>query len=77
MYNSLLRSALDKLAPEKQLKVTIHPNIEWYTPEIAQEKLIRWQLERKFRSAKLEIHKQMYHAQKQHVNALIKNAKLK
>ena len=71
MYNTLLTSALDKLAPVKQLYVTIHPNTEWYNEGIAQATLIRRQLERRSRSTKLEIHKQMYRAQKQLVKSLI------
>ena len=74
MYNFVISSALDKLASEKQLYVTIRPNTEWYNQEIAQAKLLRRQLERKFRSTKLEIHRQMYRTQKQHVDDSIKKA---
>ena len=74
-YNTTLTAILDKFAPEKKRLITVHPNTHWYNKDIAQAKLLRRQLERRWRKSPLEIHRQLYLKQKQHVQSLIRKAK--
>ena len=55
--------------------VSVRPNTQWYNEEIAQAKLLRRQAERRWRKSHLEIHRQLYCKQRQHVQSLIKKAK--
>ena len=75
-YNSIIMSALNSHAPVQQRSVTIRSNTKWYTKKITDEKLRRRQLERKWRSSKLEIHRQLYRQQCQRVQSLIRAAKI-
>ena len=76
-YNSGLAELLEKHAPLKTRLITVRPDSKWYTPEIAAAKKLRRSLERKWRSNKIEIHRQIYRNQCRIVNNLIRNAKTK
>ena len=59
-YNTVLRKILDEHAPEVQKKVTIRHNPPWFTDEVAQLKRERRRAERKWRSTKLIVHKEIF-----------------
>ena len=76
-YNSALKSALDRHAPEKTRTVTVRSHTEWMNDSILAEKRRRRQYERLWVASKLEVHHQMYKQQRDFVNSLIRQAKVK
>ncbi|CAG2209985.1 unnamed protein product [Mytilus edulis] len=59
-YDSVLRTVLDKHAPEQSKVITQRPNTEWYTDELRFAKRELRKAERQMRKTKLEVHKQIY-----------------
>ncbi|CAG2193990.1 unnamed protein product [Mytilus edulis] len=59
-YDSMLRTVLDRHAPEQSKVITLRPNTEWYTDELRFAKRERRKAERQIRRTKLEVHKQIY-----------------
>nr|XP_002739487.1 PREDICTED: RNA-directed DNA polymerase from mobile element jockey-like [Saccoglossus kowalevskii] len=76
-YNSCLRKLLNKHAPQRKQLITVRPNADWYTTDIMVAKKTRRFHERKWRTTKLEIHKQIYRTHCSKVHKLIQNAKSK
>ena len=74
-YNQKLLTVIDEHAPMKKRDVIIRTDEKWYTEEIRSAKQRRRQLERLWRTTKLEVHKLMYKAQCNIVSALIRTAK--
>ncbi|PFX25745.1 hypothetical protein AWC38_SpisGene9614 [Stylophora pistillata] len=52
-YDTTLLSLIDKHAPVKHRWITVRPKALWYTPELAEQKRIRRNLERKWRLTRL------------------------
>ena len=59
-YNSILRSLVDKHAPEKTREITIRPHSPWYSDILRALKRDKRRHERKWQSSGLEVHKQIY-----------------
>ena len=76
-YNLSLSNILDKHAPTQTRTVRLRPNSPWFNNDIRLEKQKRRRLERKWRRTKLEVDLQMYCEQKNTVNKLIDQAKIK
>ncbi len=74
-YNSMLCQILDTYAPVRTRTIKIRFNTGWFNDEVYKAKNKRRQLEHKWRSSKLEIDRQIYHQQHQHVISLIRKAK--
>ena len=74
-YNTTLRALLDKHAPLKTKTFPVRQMIPWYSDEIEDAKQQRRKLERLWRRTRLTVHRQMYQAQKQLLNDLIKSEK--
>ena len=72
-----LRSLLDHYAPIKKYTVTVRPAAPWYSDNIKQEKAKRRKLERRWRSTKLTIDRELYTKQCKSVNQLIHESKMK
>ncbi len=73
--NDTLSVVLDKHAPRKTVKVKGYTKKPWYNCEIHQERKVRRQMERKMLKSKLEIHKQIFLAQRNKVVKMIDSAK--
>jgi len=74
-YNTVLKELLDTHAPLKKRVITLRPAAPWYNDSIREEKQVRRQLERKWRTTKLEVHKQNYLEQCKKVNDSLYTAK--
>lgn len=74
-YNTTLRELLDKHAPVVTRTVTDRPSAPWLTEEIKKLKAARRRAERKWRSSRLEIDRQIYRNLHAKVRASIKTAK--
>ena len=74
-YEKTLKETLEKHAPLKRRTITLRPLAPWYNEEIGKAKRQRRRLERRWRSSKLCIHREMYAKQCQIVNDMIKDAK--
>ena len=59
-YNSSLKDITDLQAPLLNRTITLRPHAPWYSDELRDAKHKRRQLERRWRSTKLEVHHQMY-----------------
>ena len=77
LYNIELTAILERHAPLKKRIVTIRPAAPWYSDDIQLEKSKRRKLERKWRTSRLEIDKQIYLEQCNTVNLLISLSKRK
>ncbi|XP_041479574.1 uncharacterized protein LOC121427303 [Lytechinus variegatus] len=74
-YNSELGRILDIHAPPKERKVRIHVDSPWYNDNIRSQKKKRRRLERQWRQSSLHIHRELFSAQRDLVNSLVKRAK--
>jgi exonuclease III len=74
-YDSVLSGLLEKHAPQKSLKVTVHRSSPWYNSTIKSAKRECRRAERKWRSTKLTIHQEIYLAALKSVTSLIESAK--
>ena len=72
-YENVLSTLLDTYAPVKTK--TIHHDTSWYTPEIQEQKIIKRHLERRWRTTKLMVDREVYTQQCIVVNRLISAAK--
>ena len=77
LYNKELSDILEQHAPLKKCIVTLRPAAPWYSDEIRKEKLKRRKLERKWRTTRLTIDRQIYAEQCNTVNSLISSSKKK
>ena len=75
LYNSELSTILERLAPLKKRIVTLRPAAPWYSDDIRKAKSIRRKLERKWRSTRLTIDREIYVRQCDTVNPLISSSK--
>ena len=60
IYDSTLRSLIDKHALQKQHWISIRPKAPWYASEVTEQKRIRRNLERKWRSTRSQSDRQHY-----------------
>ena len=74
-YDSVLRSLMDKHAPQKQRWITLRPAAPWYMPEVTEQKNIRRRLERRWRSSRLQSDRHRYVVQCGVVTRLIESLK--
>ena len=74
-YENTLLKILDKYAPMKRRMITLRPSAPWYMDEIREEKKKRRRLERRWRSSRLCIDRQLYADQCKLVNNMLKLAK--
>lgn len=74
-FDMAIMTTLDQYAPLKKQRFTPRPKNPWFNEEIALARNHRRQLERKWFSSKLEVHRQMFVAQRDCVANLIRNAK--
>ena len=74
-YENVLSTLLDTYAPVKTKTVTIRHDTSWYTPEIQEQKIIKRRLERRWRTTKLMVDREVYTQQCIVVNKLISAAK--
>ena len=74
-FNSIVLEALNKHAPVKSKAIRTKPNTRWYNKIMSQQKRVRKQMERHWRTTGLEIHRQMYTAQRMKVQSSIRSAK--
>jgi hypothetical protein len=65
-YDNCLSRILDDHAPLQKRVITVRPNSPWYTDELHQEKHKRRQLENRWKSNQLEVHRQAYTEQLRH-----------
>ena len=77
LYNKELSDILEQHAPLKKCIVTLRPAAPWYSDEIRKEKSKRRKLERKWRTTRLTIDRQIYAEQCNTVNSLISSSKKK
>ena len=74
-YNSTLTGILDKHAPVKTRKVTIHPHAPWLTDSIKEIKRDKRKAERKWRQTGLTIHREIYTDLRNKMNESIASSK--
>jgi hypothetical protein len=74
-YDSVLKCALDRHAPEVRKIITIRPNTSWYTQELRDAKHAKRKLERTWRRTRLTVHHELYREQCKLVNRLLHKAK--
>ena len=74
-YDDTLSSLLESHAPMKKACHAQRPRCEWYSEEIHEAIRRRRLLERLWRSTGLAVHKDMFKAQRNHVNYLLNSAK--
>ena len=74
-YENVLSTLLDTYAPVKTKTVTIRHDTSCYTPEIQEQKIIKRRLERRWRTTKLMVDREVYTQQYIVVNRLISAAK--
>ena len=75
MYNKTLLGILNKHAPATTRTFKVRPNTNWYNNEVSEALRKRRQLERRWRSSRLEIDRQLYCKQRQHTISVIRKAK--
>ncbi|XP_070185007.1 uncharacterized protein, partial [Littorina saxatilis] len=74
-YDSTLSTLLDEHAPAKTKLIVDRPSAPWITAEVKYAKQLRRRAERKSRTSKLVVDRQIYNKQKEHVQTLIADAK--
>jgi hypothetical protein len=74
-YQNVLSTLLDTYAPVKTKTVTLRPATPWYTPEIQEQKIRKRRLERRWRTTKLTVDREVYTQQCIVVNRTISAAK--
>ena len=75
-YNSVLSGLLDKHAPLCSRIVTVRPRTPWFNDSISDAKKLKRRYERQWKKSKLEVHRQMFKTQCDHVHHLIDQAKV-
>ena len=74
-YNEKLSSILDKHAPLKAKKITIHPDAKWINSDVRLAKSDKRKAERKWRNTQLEVHRQIYVEKRDEFNKVVNNSK--
>lgn len=74
-YSCTLINLLDTNAPRKSRFITSRPHAPWYSETLREMKRLKRSSERKWRSSKLEIHKQIYQQHCQEYRLLLNDAK--
>ena len=59
-HENVLSTLLDTYAPVKTKTVTIRRDTSWYTPEIQEQKIIMRRMERRWRTTKLIVGREVY-----------------
>ena len=74
-YNTELIRIIDNMAPVRQKTITVREESQWFNEEIRRAKQKRRQYERLWRKTNLTVHREMFVLEKNHVTALIVEAK--
>ncbi|XP_072046572.1 uncharacterized protein [Amphiura filiformis] len=74
-YNRVIKTTLDKHAPEKRSTRSTRLHQPWYNNSIHEARRVRRKHERKWRKSRLEVDHQLYVVQREQVNSLICVAK--
>ena len=74
-YNNVLRELIDKHAPIHTRSITLRPNAPWFNDSLRALKRQRRQLERKYVTTRLEVHRQIYKEQCHVYNSAINSVK--
>ena len=74
-YENTLTETLERHAPLKRRVITLHPSAPWYHGRISNAKRKRRKLERRWRSPRLCVDRQIYVDQCRVVNKMLKDAK--
>lgn len=75
LYDSDIKSIVDKHAPLKTKNLILRPNTDWYTDDLRASKRERRKAERRMRKTKLTIHRQMFKEACKTTNKLILQCK--
>ncbi|KAJ8032041.1 hypothetical protein HOLleu_25450 [Holothuria leucospilota] len=75
IFDSVLKSILDKHAPLISRSVRLRRNTEWYNDDIRRAKSPRRKYERLWCKLGLHVHKELYNSQRKLVNELMTSAK--
>ena len=75
--DNALHFLLDQYTPIKKHTITVRPAAPWYSDNSKQEKAKRTKLERRWRSTKLTIDRELYTKQCKRVNQPIHESKMK
>jgi len=76
-FNTTLTGILDKHAPLRKRRICLRPNTQWYNDDIRLSKHERRLAEKKWRTTKLEVHRQTYIKARSKTNQLIRESKVK
>jgi hypothetical protein len=74
-YNQVISDAIEKHAPLKSAKVTLRDSTPWQNDDIKTARTERRRAERKWRSSRLTVHRQIYLESRRNVTHLIRSAK--
>ena len=75
-YNTVMGELMDKHAPEITKRVAIRPkNVPWITEKIKLAQTERRKMERKWRSTRLIVHRELFTDQRDYVTTLCREAK--
>ena len=74
-YNTKLAQVLDEVAPVKEKKLAVRPRAPWFDSEILEAKTDLRCAERRMKTTRLEIHRQMFLAKRAAYNNLIRDTK--
>ena len=75
IYNTALKTTLDKHAPEKMKEIVVRDPTPWMSDEILIEKRKRRKLEKRMKRTQLEVDKIAFKEQKNKVNDLLDDKK--
>ena len=75
VYDNAAKSLLDKHAPEKTKTITIHPKVEWYTEAVDIARKEKRKKERKWRTEKNTINRDLFIKSRNDLTKTIKDAK--
>ena len=59
-YTTVLKTLLDRFAPKRERFVTLRPHAPWFNESLRSAKVVKRRLERKWRSSRLEVDRQVY-----------------
>ena len=76
-YNTSLKELLDRHAPLVTRPITVRPNTPWHSIELFHAKRKMRQAERKWRLAKLQVHRDIYTGQRESYKQEIQSVKAK
>ena len=75
LYSKCLSNILDTHAPMQEKVISVRPKVPWFNNEILASKREKRKAERKWRTTRLEIHRQIFQAARNKFTHKIKTAK--